>query len=157
MKSIKVNYFKWKILLSWGTRVAQSVGHMTLDFSSGCDLSVMRLSPTLGSALCMVPAWDSLFFSPFAPPLPPAPSPPSHAHACVHIHEHRVFLTLIPPCSSDGACYGHLWGRKYPRSMASLPVGTFVISELGLSSHIPLVSLRQLDSFPSGVAVPWVG
>jgi len=40
------------------------VKHLTLDFPSGHDLGDMRLSPELGSALGVVPAWDSL-----SPPL----------------------------------------------------------------------------------------
>ena len=36
-----------------GTWVAQSVKPPTLDFSSGHDLRVVRLSPTLGSVLGM--------------------------------------------------------------------------------------------------------
>ena len=33
--------------------VAQSVKHLTLDFSSGRDLTVLRLSPALGSMMGM--------------------------------------------------------------------------------------------------------
>ena len=40
----------------WGTWVAQSVKHPTLDFSSDLDLRVVRLSPVLGSTLDMKPA-----------------------------------------------------------------------------------------------------
>ena len=43
-----------------GTWVAQSIKHPTLDFSSGHDLTVVRLSPTLSSTLSMESAWDSL-------------------------------------------------------------------------------------------------
>ena len=35
--------------------MAQSVKHLSLDFSSGHDLSVLRRSPALGSALAMEP------------------------------------------------------------------------------------------------------
>ena len=45
-----------------GTWVAQLVKHLTLDFSSGCDLMVLRLSPLIG--LHVEPAWDSLCPSP---------------------------------------------------------------------------------------------
>jgi len=48
--------------------LAQSVKRLTLDFRSGHDLRVIRLSPTLGSALGVGPAWDSL--SPSASSLP---------------------------------------------------------------------------------------
>ena len=40
--------------------MAQSVKHPTLDFSSGHDLTVMRLSPAFGPVLRVEPAWDSL-------------------------------------------------------------------------------------------------
>ena len=49
--------------------MAQSVKCPTLDFDSGHDLSVMRLSPTSGSALSVEPARDSLFPS-LSLPLP---------------------------------------------------------------------------------------
>ena len=39
-----------------GAWVAQSVKHPTLDFSSGHDLTVVRLSPAWGSALREKPA-----------------------------------------------------------------------------------------------------
>jgi len=39
----------------WGTWVAQSVKHPTLDLSSGLDLRVMSSSPTLGSMLGVEP------------------------------------------------------------------------------------------------------
>ena len=39
-----------------GTWVAQSVKHLTLDFSSGHDLRVVRPSPALDSVLGMEPA-----------------------------------------------------------------------------------------------------
>ena len=45
---------------SRGTLVAQLIGHLTLDFSSGCDLRVMGWSPMSGSAFCGESAWDSL-------------------------------------------------------------------------------------------------
>ena len=56
---VKMPYFEvWNKEGAW---VAKSVKPLTLDFSSGHDLRVMRL----GSALGMEPASDSL--SPFAP------------------------------------------------------------------------------------------
>ena len=42
--------------------MAQSVKHLTLDFSSGHDLTVVRLSPMSGSTL------EFNILSPFAPP-----------------------------------------------------------------------------------------
>ena len=53
--------------ISWGAWVAQAVKHQTPDFSSGHDLTVVRLSLALGSTLGMEPTWDSLFPSPNAP------------------------------------------------------------------------------------------
>ena len=47
--------------------MAQSVKHLTLDFSSGWDLRVVRWNLTWGSVLDMEPAWDSL--SPLSTPL----------------------------------------------------------------------------------------
>ena len=48
--------------------MAQSVKRSTLDFGSGRDPRVMRLSPASGSALSVKPAEDSLRSSPSAPP-----------------------------------------------------------------------------------------
>lgn len=47
--------------------MVQSVKSQTLNFSSGQDLRVVRLSPALGSLLRVEPAYDSL--------LPPSPHP----------------------------------------------------------------------------------
>ena len=43
------------IQVAKGHRVVQSVGHLTHDFSSSLDLSVLNLSPMLGSTLGMEP------------------------------------------------------------------------------------------------------
>ena len=51
--------------------MAQSVDHLALDFCSGHDLQVVKLSHASGSALSMVSALD--FLSPFSS----APAPPS--------------------------------------------------------------------------------
>ena len=65
--------------------LAQSVKCLSLDFGSGHDLRVMRLSPALGSVLRVEPALDSLFPSPSAPP-------PAHVfmqmHALSHTQNH---------------------------------------------------------------------
>ena len=50
-----------------GAHVAQLVKCLTLDFSSGQDLRVLRWSPALGSVLGPETAWDSLSASPSAP------------------------------------------------------------------------------------------
>ena len=63
--------------ISWGTWVAQLVKHPTLDFGSGHDLRVMRLSRVSGSVLGVEPAYD--FLSPF----PSAPPCPAHMHTYV--------------------------------------------------------------------------
>lgn len=47
----------WKC---WGTWMAQSIKHPTLDFRWGPDLRGVTSSPMLGSALIVEPAWDSL-------------------------------------------------------------------------------------------------
>ena len=53
--------------------MAQSVKHLTLDFSSGNDLMVCWMEPQVGlQADSVEPAWDSLFPSLSA-------SPPIHA------------------------------------------------------------------------------
>ena len=52
--------------------MAQPVKRLTLDFSSGHDLTVMRLSPMSGCALGIETAWASL-----SPSL-------SHAHVFAH-------------------------------------------------------------------------
>ena len=48
--------------------MAQSFKHLILDFGSGHDLRVVRLSPASGSVLGVEPAWDSLSPSSFLPP-----------------------------------------------------------------------------------------
>ena len=47
--------------------MAQLFKHLTLDFGSGRDLTVVRLRSSLGSELSEGPAWDSL---PLSLPLP---------------------------------------------------------------------------------------
>ena len=49
------------------------LSQLSVDFSSGHDLRVMKLSPASGSALNMEPAWDAFSLS------SSAPSPSSHA------------------------------------------------------------------------------
>ena len=57
----------------WGAWVAQGVKCLTLDFSSGHDLTVCEFEPCIGLYADRVdPAWDSLSLS-----LCPSP-----AHAC---------------------------------------------------------------------------
>ena len=51
-----------------GTWVAQSVKHPTLDFCSGHDLTLVRLSPSSGPALT---EWSLLQFSPSLSAHPP--------------------------------------------------------------------------------------
>ena len=55
----------------WATCVAQSIKHLTLDFRTGHDLRVVRLSPMSGSSFSVEAAWDSLS---------PSASPPAHVH-----------------------------------------------------------------------------
>ena len=53
-----------------GAWVAQSVGHLTLDFSSGHNLTICEFKPQV--RLCAdssEPTWDSLSLSLSAPPL----------------------------------------------------------------------------------------
>ena len=61
---------------SWfaGTWVAQLVGHLTFDFSSGPDLGVLRSSPVLSSMLSEV-HWRLFLF----------PSAPPPIRACTHV------------------------------------------------------------------------
>ena len=48
-------------LIPWGTWVAQSVQRLTLDFSSGHDLTVHEIEPHVGlQADSAESAWDSL-------------------------------------------------------------------------------------------------
>ena len=54
-----------------GSWVAQSIKHLTLDFSSGHGLRVLGLSLGSGSTLHGEPAWDSCSPSPSGSPLPP--------------------------------------------------------------------------------------
>ena len=44
-----------KEMESWGTWMAQSVRHLTLDLGSGLGLRVMSLSPALSSILSVEP------------------------------------------------------------------------------------------------------
>ena len=53
--------------------MAQSVEHPTLNFGSSHDPRVMGWSPTLGSALSVDPAWDSLSLSFSLSPSAPLP------------------------------------------------------------------------------------
>ena len=59
-------YYAWEVsygLLRWkirSTRVSQLDRHLTLDFHSGHDLTVVRSSPMSGSALSEEPTWASL-------------------------------------------------------------------------------------------------
>ena len=64
-----------------GAWVAQLVKCPNLDFGSGYDPRVVRLSPALGSALSMKPAWDSLSLS-----LSLSLSAP-HSPMCMHTHK----------------------------------------------------------------------
>ena len=68
---MKLNYVYF-----WGTWVTQSVKHVTLDFSSGHDLTISEIKPYFG--LCTnsaKPAWDSLSLSlSISLPLPPPPA-----------------------------------------------------------------------------------
>ena len=56
MKLTGLNKYKDGNGDSWGAWMAQSVKCPTLDFVSGHDLRVLRLSPTVGSALDVEPA-----------------------------------------------------------------------------------------------------
>ena len=70
--------------MTWGAWVAQSVKHLTLDFGSGHDLSVVRFSPELGSRLTPRWAWSLLkiLSLPLLLPLPPA-----------HVRAHSHYLS----------------------------------------------------------------
>ena len=54
-----------KCIYLWDAWVVQLVEHLTPEFSLGHGPRVMGSSPTLGSVLCMEPAWDSLSLCPF--------------------------------------------------------------------------------------------
>ena len=63
-------YFLWinvALKMERCTWADQSVKHPTLDFGSGHDFRVVRLSPMLGSVLGMEPALDSLSPGPCTP------------------------------------------------------------------------------------------
>ena len=59
----------------------------TLDFSSGHDLLIMRLSLKLGSTLSVEPAWDSLSLSHF--PFP------THAFS---LSKRKIAVQLFSKC-----------------------------------------------------------
>ena len=61
-----------------------SVKCPTLNFSSGHDLRVLELSPTLGSMLGVEPAWDSL--SPSPPVLPLTPLSEKKKKLCIKMN-----------------------------------------------------------------------
>ena len=61
---LKLSDCAFKTTMIRGMWVAQWVKHLTLDFGSGHDLRIMRLSPTLGSMLSMEPTENSLSLSP---------------------------------------------------------------------------------------------
>ena len=63
---MNLNNHNW----SWGTWVAQSFKHPTLDFSSGHDFEVHDIEPSVGLLTYSTePAWDSLSL-PLSLPLP---------------------------------------------------------------------------------------
>ena len=66
-----------------GIWAAQSVEQLTLDFSSGHDLTTMESSPVLGSVLSMEPASDSLSL--------PLPLSPTHTHSFSKIKLKKLF------------------------------------------------------------------
>ena len=69
-----------------GRLVAQLVKRPTLDFGSGHDLRIMRLSPALSSVFSRMSARDSL--SPSAPPL--------HAHMqSLSLSNKQIFFKKI--------------------------------------------------------------
>ena len=67
----KIKHFKYIQEYMRGTWVAQSLACTILDFGSGHDLTVVRLSPSWGSRLGMEPACLPLPAS--LPPPPPRP------------------------------------------------------------------------------------
>ena len=69
MSHAKSNRVFIKMLIFWGTWVAQSLKPLTLHFSSGHDLGIMGWSPSLGSMLCVESAYVSLSLSLSLPPL----------------------------------------------------------------------------------------
>ena len=50
-----LEFVKIKRIYNWGSLVAQSVKHLTLDLSSGLDLRVLSSSLVLGSMLGVEP------------------------------------------------------------------------------------------------------
>ena len=67
--------------------MAHSVEYLTPDFGSGHDLRVVGLSPVLGSALGMEPAWDSISLSlSLSLSLSVSLSLPLPYCVCVHMH-----------------------------------------------------------------------
>lgn len=85
--------------MSWGSWVAQSIEHRTLDFGPGHDLRGVTRSPASGFALSKESAWESLSPSSFAP------TPPSLVCTCTlslsqnHINKSffkkEVFISYI--------------------------------------------------------------
>ena len=62
-------------LQSQGRLGGSVVERLTLDFGSGPDLPIVRLSPTLGSALSVELAWDSSVSLSLSAPLLPSHPP----------------------------------------------------------------------------------
>ena len=61
--------YSFKNTPPWGTRVAQLVADLTLNFGSGHNLTVYGIKPHIG--LCADgadPAWDSLYPPPLSAP-----------------------------------------------------------------------------------------
>ena len=61
-ESLFIQFFVFKLIFGRAAWVVQSVGRLTLDFSSCCDLRVMRWSPESGSGLSRDSVWVSLLF-----------------------------------------------------------------------------------------------
>ena len=57
-----LDFAQLKVVLDWGTYVAQLVEHLTLDLGSGHDLTVCEIEPRIWLCTDIAePAWDSLF------------------------------------------------------------------------------------------------
>ncbi|VFV38414.1 g-protein coupled receptor 26 [Lynx pardinus] len=90
-----------KLGQSRGTRVAQSVEHLTLDFGSGHNPGVVGSSPVSGSVLSVEPAWDSLSLCP-SPTLVPMIVTAARAWICQVISTSWATLSTVFPLA-------HFW------------------------------------------------
>ena len=112
----------------WGTWVAESVKHPTLDFSSENDLTVMRSNSMSDSSLGVAPAWDSLSPSSSAPPFSL-----SLSLSLSHTHTHTKFMEANENANTT---VQNLWNTAKTVLRGKCAVIQAFLKTEGVSSHL---------------------